>query len=144
MQSLTGETPVPLELKGYRVGQELKGCPNGLPPMKQGRVMTCLLDEDSLGGTRVKYAGVTSLDGRVALVQFSLSQVTGFSQAGLLQALTEKFGPPAQGARSKVHIWTNGDVRMQLDEIKGDLVLFSSKSLSEVQGAMGKVNASDL
>lgn len=144
MQSLTGETSVPLELKGYRIGQELQECPNSLPPRKQGRVTTCLLGEDTLGGTRVNSSGITLLDGRIALMQFSLSRANGFSQTGLLRALSEKFGPPAQGSQGKIHIWSNGDTRMQLDELKGDLVLFSVKNLSEAQNTMGKSNASDL
>lgn len=141
-----GETKVPLELKGYRLGMALEQCPLADPAatIRQGRVLSCVLNEASLGGAVVKNAGAVALDGRVVFVNFDLVQSGGFSQPAVLRALIEKFGPPARGAQPRVHIWKNGDGQLQLEEIPGKVTMIDTKGFSALHASQGKDGANDL
>lgn len=140
---LTSGTEIPLELKGYKTGQEFKECPNKVVQERFGRVLLCSIDIDSIGDVEVKNASITTLDNYIVMVRFELSQSTGFSQTGLLSALSKKFGPPARGGKPKTHIWTNKSDTLYLEEIQGRLTLHSSK-LSEAQAELNHKRVSDL
>jgi hypothetical protein len=143
---LTSHTNVPLELKDYRTGMVMGRCPASNPKasVRDGRVLTCLLDEKSLGGAGVTNAGAVALDGRIVLIVFDLDKSGGFSQSGVLRALTDKFGPPARAAQPKTHIWTNAGVQLQLEEIAGKVTLMDTKGLQALHAAQAKAGSKDL
>ena len=140
---LTSATNIPLELKGFKTGQEFKECPNKEVQERFGRVLLCSINVGSIGDVEVKSAAITTLDNYIVMVRFELSQASGFSQTGLLNALSKKFGPPARGGKPKTHIWTNKSDTLYLEEIQGRLTLHSSK-LFEAQKELNDKRVSDL
>ena len=138
---LTSHTDHPLEIKDISIGDSIT-C-NSLQGEVFGDVRLCHLDIKSYGGMEVKSNTVALLNEKVSVVRLSLSQITGFSQAGVLSAMTKKFGPPARGARPKVYIWTNNGNTLFLDEIKGTVVLYG-KDLNRVQSIISSLDANDL
>lgn len=148
---LTGETKVPLELKGYRIGQEISSCPDKRLGKLEGRVLSCVLNEKSLGDTEVVSAGLSAIDGKVVLIKFNLSQASGFSQPAAVRALIQKFGQPTHGSRSSIYIWRNNysgfsgtGVQLQIDEIKGEVVLMSVEGLAALQNERARMGSKDL
>ena len=138
---LTSHTDHPLEIKEISIGDSIT-C-NSLKGEIFGDVRVCHLDIKSYGGTDVKSSTVTLLNEKVAVVRLSLSQITGFSQTGVLNVMAKKFGPPARGGRPKVHLWTNNGNTLYLDEIKGIVVLYG-KDLNRVQSIISSLDANDL
>jgi len=142
---LTSHTDVPLELKGYRAGMYLSDCPKtALNIKREGRVLTCVLNEPSIGGAKVKSSGIVALDGSIVIIIYHLDQSGGFAQPAALRALTDKFGPPARGAQPKVHIWSNGNDQLVLEEIQGKLTLQDTQRLNMLHAVQAKAGASDL
>ncbi|MBP4045425.1 hypothetical protein [Chromobacterium violaceum] len=143
---LTSHTDVPLELKGLRTGVALERCPISNPgyTKREGRVLTCVLDEKSLGGAAVTNAGATALDGRILFVFFQLDRSGRFSQPEALRSLSEKFGSPARGARPRTYLWTHGNDQLVLDEIKGTVTLADIAGMDALHMVQAKDGSKDL
>lgn len=142
---LTSHTKIPLELKGYRTGMFLSDCPAAAVKAKRdGRVLTCILNDPSIGGTTVTSAGIIALDGSIVLIIYRLDQSGGFSQPGVLRALSDKFGPPARASQPKTHLWSNGHDQLQLEEIQGKITLMDTGRLPMLHAVQAKVGADDL
>lgn len=140
---LTSSTNIPLELKGFKTGQEFRECPNKEVQERSGRVLLCSINVDSIGDVKVKSTYVTTLDDSIVMIRFELDQASGFSQTSLLNALSKKFGAPARGGKPKTHIWTNKSDTMYLEEIQGRLTLHNSK-IFEAQKELNSKAISDL
>jgi len=142
---LTSHTDVPLELKGFRTGMPLSECPAGaVDATREGRLLTCVLPGGSLGGTAVKASAMVALDGSIVIIRHALERPTGFSQPGVLRALTEKFGPPACGASPSTWLWSNGNDQLQLQEIQGAVILLDTVKSHTIQSIKVKSGAKNL
>lgn len=142
---LTSHTDVPLELKGYRTGMSLPDCPAGaVRTMREGRMLSCVMPRSSLGGTGVKASAIVALDGSIVTIRHELERPTGFSQTGVLQALTEKFGPPARGAAPSTWLWSNGNDQLQLQEIQGAVILLDTVRSETMRSVNAKSGVKDL
>jgi hypothetical protein len=99
---------------------------------------------NSLGGTTVKASAIVALDGSIVTIRHELDRPTGFSQPGVLRALTEKFGPPARGASPSTWLWSNGNDQLQLQEIQGAVVLLDTAKIQMMQAVIAKAGVNDL
>lgn len=142
---LTSHTDVPLELKGYRTGMPLNECPTGaVTSNRDGRILSCVMPANSLGGTTVKASAIVALDGSIVTVRYELAHPTGFSQQEVLRALTQKFGPPARGAAPSTWLWSNGSDQLQLQEIQGAVILLDTVKIQTLQAVKAKAGVSNL
>ena len=142
---LTSHTDVPLELKGYRTGMSLTECPaDAVTSNREGRILSCVMPANSLGGTPVKASAIVALDGSIVTIRHELARPTGFSQPDVLRALTQKFGPPARGASPSTWLWSHGNDQLQLQEIQGAVILLDTVKVQKMQAVKAKAGVSDL
>ncbi len=138
---LTSHTDKQLSIKNITIGDGIS-C-NSDPKEIFGNVRLCHIDIKSYGGEKVVSNTIALLNGKVAVIKLALSQDSGFNQKGVLNAMSEKYGPPARGGAPRTHIWTNNKNTMYLDEIKGTVVLYGD-NLMEVKKMISSVDAKDL
>ncbi|WP_225702138.1 hypothetical protein [Duffyella gerundensis] len=133
---------VPLDIKGYHIGDSVKVC-NGKAVSERNNTSLCAPGITTLANTPVKQSTLAFYDGRLTFVFVKLSQAQGFSQTSLLQALSKKFGAPSGNEITQKYMWTrNGDV-MLLDEIGGTLVMMG-KEVDKIQNALATYDQKDL
>lgn len=140
---LTSATNTPLEIKSYHIGDLVTVCPDKETIYKKERILICDAKITSIANETTKSSKLYFYDGRLAYIHIGINQQQGLNQYNVLSALTQKFGPPAQGGVPGTHIWTNGNNLMALNEIKGTLLL-AGKNADKIQRSLSAQNTEDL
>lgn len=140
---LTSATDIPLEIKGYHIGDSVSVCPGKERIYEKEKVIICDAKIASIANEKAKSSNLYFYDGKLAYIHININQQQGLKQYNLLSALTQKFGPPARGGVPRTHIWTNGKNLMALNEIQGTLLL-SGENSDKIKSTLSEQDSKDL
>lgn len=140
---LTSATNIPLEIKGYHIGDSVTICPGKQKIYEKEKVLICDAKIASIANETTKSSNLYFYDGKLAYIHIAINQQQGLTQYNVLSALIQKFGPPARGGVPRTHIWTNGKNLMALNEIKGTLLL-AGENADKIKSSLSAQDTKDL
>lgn len=145
--ALAAQAGEPFSLKGFAIGAEQNGCPNGTvkeQKIRTGEIM-CSMGPTTLANQAASDHVVVLKDNKISGVMFKMVERGRYANSVVVDALKAKYGEPTkQRSNLNDYIWQQGSLMLSVDGYKGNVLLIDLGQARKSQEEAAASNKGDL